>query len=224
MNINKSSSSKVLEKILSIESYDKYLYRDIDLNRLSLVGINTLDKINISYTFERLSVLLSRLFPTKFSMAEFPMCPDLTRINRSLLQLRPKYRNWARGDIKNGFQFTEAGFSELKITMKLLKRTSDQIAESTGKRSSIPADNRRDRSLIFMAEIERSNLFQSYKNKNNQFHSIWDFYDLLHAAEGTSKVTLNNNIMKLESYAVGLNRKDILSFLKWVKSEFSDYL
>ena len=35
---------------------------------------------------------------------------------------------------------------------------------------------------------------------------------------------LNQNITKLESYAKGLDRNDILVFLKWVRKEFNDYL
>lgn len=216
--------SGLAKQILSVDSYDEFSYIDIDLNRLALVGVKHLEQINIPYTFERLSVLLLRLFPTKFSMVEFSMCPDLTRINRALLQLRPKYRNWARGDIKNGFQLTETGNAELVRTLELLDRNPDDVTDSTRKRSALPADNKRDRNLIFMAEIERSQLFKSYKAQDNQTHSVWDFYDLLHASEETSKETLKNNIRKLESYAAGLNRKDILQFISWVKSEYSEYI
>jgi len=217
-------NSQIVKQILSLDSYDEYTYSDIDLNRLALVGISRLNQINIPYTFERLSTLLSRLFPEKFSMAEFTMCPDLTRTNRALLQLRPKYRNWARGDVKNGFQLTETGTSELLLTLELLKRSPNTVSKSTSKRSALPADNRRDRSLIFMAEIERSKLYQSFKDKENQNYSVWDFYDLLHASAEISKETLIKNIQKLESYAEGLKRNDILEFINWVKVEFSEYL
>lgn len=224
MNENPLITSQYAKQILSVSSYEEFSYHDIDLNRLALVGIDHLSQMNIPFTFERLAVLLLQLFPKKFSMTEFPICPDLTRVNRALLQLRPKYRNWARGDIKNGFQFTEAGNSELLRTMELLRRNPDVISDSKQKRNALPADNKRDRNLIFMAEIERSQLFQSYKDKDYQNLSVWDFYDLLHASEETSKDTLNNNIRKLESYAEGLNRKDILQFIVWVKSKFSKYI
>lgn len=212
-------------RILALEPFDEAVYSDIDLNRLAVYGVHQLNEMDIPITFERVVVLLYRLFPAKFSMAEFRSFPDATRVNRAILQLRPKYRNWARGSIKEGyFALTQDGRAVLEQTQSLLSRGQDELQKEADRRHVPFSGEKRDIGMRFMAEIEGSSLFECYQNDRLEQASTWNFYDLLHVSEETDRAIMEANLRRLESYATGLCREDILDFLRWIRERFHEYL
>jgi hypothetical protein len=66
-------------------------------------------------TFEFITAVSFKLFPEKFALQGFEY-PDSNRVNRGLLQLGPKYRNWARGKHSTGWAFTREGEAALAET------------------------------------------------------------------------------------------------------------
>ncbi len=226
MNINPKNNLEQDTRVIieRIEPIDELKYSDIDLNRLTVYGLDLLNGMGIHLTFERICVALFKLFPKKFSMAEFDQFPDGTRVNRALLQLRPKYRNWVIGSIKKGyFNLTSDGQEALDQAKILLERDPENIVMSSKARHT-PDDKKRDIHLRFMRSIERSNLFSRYVGDNNNGEPDWDLYDLLNASEETPPEILRANLLKFESYAKGLERHDILEFIAWVRSEFEHLL
>src|SRR2546426_9038495 len=110
---------------MDLKPYPLDQYGNIDLNRLTVFTIYLLNKRDIPTTLENIGVANFRMFPRRFAMVGFPDYPDVTRVNRALLQLRPKYRNWAMGNAKLGWQLTVAGEEEAKA---LLRKFGDNRA------------------------------------------------------------------------------------------------
>jgi hypothetical protein len=215
----------VVDRLLAIQPFDKDAYKSIDLNRLTVFGLAMIDELDIEFTFERVTIALFRLFPCKFSMAEFPQFPDATRVNRALLQLRPKYRNWATGSVKKGYRLTQEGKEVLSQTEEILK--DPNISSMPKQRRSRPPASR-DKGQAFMSEIEESSIFERYisgrLNVIDTNEEYWEFLDLLHASEGTDSIILHRNLERLEQYAESLARQDIIDFLKWIRKKFKNYL
>src|SRR3989454_11226835 len=110
---------------MDLKPYPLDQYGNIDLNRLTVFTIYLLNKRDIPTTLENIGVANFRMFPRRFAMVGFPDYPDVTRVNRALLQLRPKYRNWAMGNAKLGWHLTVAGEEEAKALLRKLGDNND---------------------------------------------------------------------------------------------------
>lgn len=223
----KKETDNAIAVIQNTGEWDTTQYLDIDLNRLAVFALDKLEKMHIPFTFERFSILLFKLFPKKFSLKEFSTYPDLSRIERTLLQLRPKYRNWAIGNKQQGVKLTLEGQDALIQVTKLLNRGKDELVSDEfsfgGKRRSVePTDGRRDRGLRFMAEIENSDLYAAYSGGIIPEDFIWMYYKLLHASERTDEKTLNDNLATLRSFADSLEKEDVQKFLDWAEHLYRD--
>src|SRR5438309_383340 len=118
----KRSSPRQVE---SFESYAEAKYANVDLTGLAAFSVKRLQDLQIPTTFENLVVTMFRLFPSKFCLEGFPSYPDAARVGRTLLQLGPKYRNWARGSVQKGFVLTEAGTNKAsKVAAMLISGTA----------------------------------------------------------------------------------------------------
>jgi len=72
------------------------------LAHLTAYTVYWLNNWDIPTTYENISVLNARLFPNDFGLSGFPDLPDAMRTNRTLLQMRPKYRGFATSDPRKG--------------------------------------------------------------------------------------------------------------------------
>jgi hypothetical protein len=98
--------------LLKADPKEKKGYRFFSLVHLTAYSVYWLTQWGIPTTYENVSVLNGRLFPADFSMQGFPELPDAFRTNRSLLQMRPKYRGFATSDPREGVHLTEKGKTE----------------------------------------------------------------------------------------------------------------
>jgi len=214
--------SEVIARIRAITPFEERLYRDIDLNRLAVFGIAWLRSANIAITIERLAVVLFHFFPAKYAMTEFKMYPDLVRTQRAVLQLRPKYRNWATGSVPKGnITLTQKGHDALIQVRELLARDIDEIPDEQQRRS---APRAREISQKWVAVIRASSLYAKYQNKTFDDEIVWDFQDLLRVSEDTDRKTVNENYKRLRDYVMALNEEEIIEFLDWVREEFGQFM
>jgi len=93
--------------LLKADPKEKKGYRGFSLVHLTAYSVYWLTQWGIPTTYENVSVLNARLFPADFSMQGFPELPDAFRTNRSLLQMRPKYRGFATSHPHKGVQLGE---------------------------------------------------------------------------------------------------------------------
>jgi len=201
--------------IYELESYDFDNYKNIDLNSLAVYAISILLEKNIPTTFEIIVVTLFRLFPKKFSLEGFDEYPDAARINRALLQLRPKYRNWAHGDVQLGYSLTEEGMHQAaKVKLLLEKSHLQKPLKSASKKRTLATDAE-------VTDIEKSKVFLSYKEGKEENITDLDIYTLFKAYSYTPPKVLRDYLDKLKGYARFNKRKDIIDFLNWIEKKYS---
>jgi hypothetical protein len=198
--------------------FDSKAYENLDLNRLTVYAICLLDRSDLLVTFENIVVALFIMFPKKFGLVGFEQYPDSARVNRALLQLRPKYRNWATGSPSRGYRLTPAGLLIADETAKLL---STRRARKEEARTS-----KRARTLLPSAELERrilkSSAYAKYSENREEKIDKMEVLELLRAVPHAPLSVLNNYLRELENIAQEAKRPDVLEFLKFVRKRLRD--
>jgi hypothetical protein len=196
-------------------SYDSSRYEDVDLTGLAAFALHALNQRNIATTFENVVVTAFRLFPAKFALEGYPEYPDAARINRTLLQLTPKYRNWARGSVQKGFVLTESGLAKVEGVRLMLEGQKSVIRDRS--KSNLPRTMDLSKEL---APLEQSSLFQKWKEGKLTDGTTLEFLDLTGAYAYTPAHVLRERINSLENAARQVGRADIIEFLRDVRREF----
>lgn len=207
----------------ALQPYAEDSYGEWDLNRLAAYTIKRLQDEQIPTTFENIVVAAYKMFPRKFSLVGFPDYPDAARVNRALLQLRPKYRNWARGNVRKGFVLTESGISEVNRVEEALSLGSRHPASSMRavKRRARP----RTRDLTEDIElVERSGLFTKWRQGQLGSATELEFFDLVGAYAYSPAKAIRQRLETLRNTAIQLNRRDVVGFLDAIDARFEEML
>ncbi len=199
------------------EPYDRESYSDIDLNRLAVFAVHKLSDNGIVSTFESIVVALFRLFPEKFSLPGYPEFPDAARVNRALLQLRPKYRNWAIFSSAKGYILTELGHRVALQTTDLL----DSPSRSHKSKRSVPSPPRTLYDGI-ARQIRRSTAFKKHLESQEDKVTRPEIFELLGAVPYTPQKLLRNKLHDWNQLAQQAGDREILEFLRWMKHRFSE--
>lgn len=208
-------------EVVNFEPYPEHSYVNVDLTGLATFAIKRLQELGIPVTFENLVIALFKLFPTKFSLEGFDEYPDAARVGRTLLQLGPKYRNWARGSVQKGFVLTEAGATKAAMVGATLLSDATSTLPPSTKRQSVPRTMDLTKEMTL---IESSSLFQKWKaGKLNEGESI-EFFDLLGAYAYTPARALRDRAHRLVNTARELGRADVSEFLNSVQQQFEEHL
>lgn len=210
--MKEANSPTILSDLVA---YDSSLYESIDLTGLVAFALNTLLQRNIPTTFENIVVVAYRLFPTRFSLEGYPEYPDAARVGRTLLQLTPKYRNWARGSVQKGFVLTESGLSKVESVRLVLEGQKTVVKERS--QPNLPRTMDLSREL---ALLEQSPLFQKWKDGKLAEGTTLEFLDLTGAYAYTPARVLRERIGSLENAARQMDRVDLVEFLQSVKRQF----
>lgn len=211
-----------IQDVRQFTPLELYQYESIDLNRLAAYGVWILQGNTLPVTFEYLVVVLFRMFPNKFALVGFPEYPDGARIRRALLQLRPKYRNWAYEDTRRGqkgqFILTETGKKVVEETRELFQKQHPQYGKRKTPRPSTRSVE------VELNEIERSPLYASYKSGNTTSIESYEIWDFLHAFPYTPAKVVKQYLNHLKERAKQAQRDDLLVFLKWVEKALNEQL
>lgn len=211
------------ELLSKLKPYDAALYEEIDLTGLTVFVLHFLQTNHVPTTFENVTVALFRLFPNKFALIGFPQYPDATRVNRSLLQLRPKYRNWATGKVVTGFSLTESGLKKVEEVRRSLEGSSAK--PSLHNLKMYPAkDDLGKRTLNLEKEIqyiERSPIFAKWRDGNLLQATTLEFLTMLEAYSYTPPKALRGRILYMNEVASQFGREDISKFLRDVRERFA---
>ena len=213
---NEMNTKKVLA---GLKRYPATNYDDFDLDRLVVYALSILEENKISLYFDYIAVALFKLFPRKFSMANFRQYPDTNRISKALRRLTDqKRKNWATGNIENGFYLTDLGREIAKQISKLLKnpvQKKDRKLIMVGKsRGKSPSDD--------IKEIRTSEAFKKwFANEEVNNH---EFFAFLKAAPYTPKQLLAEHLRRLKVSATTAKDKEVMEFLTWLEKKFSNLL
>ncbi len=199
-----------------LEAYRSELYADIDLTGLAVYVLELLNERKTITTFENITVSLFRQFPEKFCLEGYPKYPDSARVGRTLLQLGPKYRNWATGKVQKGFVLTDGGKAKLEEVRRIL---SGELKGNIKKHTSVMP-----RGLDLSKElsaVEESNLFTVWDKEGviNATATL-DLLSMLGTYDYTSAKVMRDRLKRLRTVAVQLDKLDVIQFLDDTKAAF----
>lgn len=192
-------------------------YTAIDNNRLAVYAIKLLQLEKIPVTQEAVTVALFLFFPEKFSLVGFEQYPDSERVHRTLLQLGPKWRNWATGNTHIGFSLNENGESVFKQVDLALKNPA-KFARTMRLKTPKPRTRDPDQEI---KEIEGTSLFKEYVQGKREGFNEFVIWELLKSYPYAPKEALRDRFEKMLECAKLANRRDLVEFLKWVEDVFS---
>ncbi len=195
-------------------------YQAVDLAGLAAFAINRLQELQVPITFENLVVALFRLFPEKFSLEGFEKYPDAARVGRTLLQLGPKYRNWARGSVQKGFMLTEGGIAKAAKVGSTLVSGGPESSVQAARRQATPRTRDLKKEL---RALEESALFQKWKADKLAEGEPRELFDLLGAFAYTPAHALRDRVQLLENAVKEVGRDELLDFLRSVRRTFSEH-
>lgn len=218
------------EDLLLLTPFKASEYDSLSLTSLTAFSVFWLAYWEITTTLENISVINHRLFPERFSMVGWAQFPDMNRTNRSVLQMRPKYRNFASSASDKGVFLNEHGIQE---AYSLIKKFGNPVFKDKKNFSpvleikQVQKDGKRSRSIHpedVVLRIKNSKLFKMYKEnvffESEAIHLI----GLLGVYDHTPSKEKKRRLRELFDYASEINDKDIIEFLKLVENKFDRYL
>ena len=201
--------------IEDLTALDEQRYSDLDLNRLSVYAIAWLRDASLPCSFENVVVVLFRCFPTRFSLRGYEL-PDSNRVNRALLQLGPKWRNWARGSPRTGYALTPLGEETLREVRARLAVDAPQLPRKHGPRSTAatwdPASD--------LAELRATNAFARFLSKGPTSLNAEDLWDTLKAFPYTPERAIRSRLIVLARSAKDAHDTPAAAFVAALRDLF----
>jgi hypothetical protein len=218
--------------LLRVDLKEEHLCREFGFSmaHLTAYSVHWLTIWDIPSTYENISVLNARLFPSKFALAGFPELPDAMCTNREILHLRPKYRGFATSDPRRGVFLTDKGReAAVKVLEALGPPTFDGKAlpaEATVNNLRRPAKGRaRTYNPALDLEERRSRLlFRWFKEGCLNEADVVHLLGLLGLYDHTPPVEVRREFKRLRDIASDLHDEEFLSFLDAVQKKFRAYL
>lgn len=216
-----SKEASARQKLHQLRPLPASLYSSIDLNRLTVFTIYTLRKEDIPATIENIAVANYKMFPRRFAMVGFPEYPDVSRVNRALLQLRPKYRNWATGNARLGWALTTAGNAEAKALLTSLGESAPEYSASEEDLEAEPGGiaKRTVHDEDVIKRIRSTSLFTKARD-GWQGVSALEVFDVLEAYTHTPAEVLRSKLRELKRIAAGSRDKEVEILLSELEKRF----
>jgi hypothetical protein len=196
-----------------IPSYPEATYDRMDLNRLAVFTIGRLRDEAIPPSFENVTVAAFRMFPVKFALRGYDH-PDSNRVNRTLLQLGPKYRNWAVGSPSTGFSLTALGETILVETRRVLAGDRP-LGRGRGRTTGYTWDPTTE-----IEELKRKDAFRSFHESGPKSLDIDDVWEALGAFRYTPREAIQERLVALLAIAAQVDDREAISFLEALRKRF----
>ena len=211
------------DAILDLKPYPAASYQELDLNRLTVFVIDFLEQLGVPRTLENIAVADFRLFPKRFCMIDYPEFPDISRVNRALLQLRPKYRNWATGKATRGWVLTPAGIEEARSVAKKLGRHGAAQDGASGLEAFAEPSSRSKRSVDPRETLTRIRASSAFTKAMTDWPLVsgLDVLDLLEAYAHTPPPAMRRKLDDLKHLARDASEDDLTSFLADIGKRFA---
>jgi len=159
-------------------------------------------------------------------MVGWPQYPDAIRTQRSLLQCRPKYRNWLTGAAIKGFSLNERG---LQVALELIEQIGPP-STTKGERFSTPVKKKlasqksdRARTIEPAREVQaarKSRLFEKWNEGVMSERDLIHVHSLLDIFEHTPAKLREKRMKDLERAATDIKDGQMIEFLSDVRRSF----
>lgn len=197
-----------------LAAFDEERYAAVDLNRLSVYAIGWLRDASLPASYENIVVVLFRYFPSKFSLRGYPL-PDSNRVNRALLQLGPKWRNWARGSLKTGYALTPLGEATLLEVRDRLHGDQPRAPRRTSVRPPATWDPGSD-----LDELRATGAFERFRRDGPSSLTTDDVWDALSAYPYTPERAVRSRLITLARAAKDSGDVTVVEFVNALRGLF----
>jgi len=219
------------EDLLRLKPFEKSTYEKYALTSLTAYSVFWLNEWNVGTTLENVAVAGHRMFPVKFCMVSWPQFPDMNRINRSVLQMRPKYRNLATSLSAKGVFLNQNGIREAKSLIQRigaptfqgedkLEIPAESMRAERGRSSRVRSVHPQD----LLSAVRKSKLFSDYTKGDIDGAEAIHLIGLLGVYDHTPSLEKKRKLKEFLEAARELNDKEILEFLAWASRQFQRYL
>jgi len=199
---------KYIKFIRDLKPFKDVFYKNVSsMEKLIVYAMYFLETENISLSFNYVCIAAYKLFPERFHFGDFKEYPHIEMLNRTLLHLRPKERNYAVGDGKKSFfKLTQLGYQvagevEKELKIKNVKNKTRQV-----KIDSVKITPKKD-----LEEIKKNKTYNFWKeSKIINESDLWNFFDVI---PYTRIKYIKNRILELKKFARDYNEKIIYEFL-----------
>lgn len=225
-----TTKPKKASDLLKVDPKARNIYRQFSLAHLTAYSVHWLSSWEIHSTYENISVLSARLFPQDFGLKGFPGMPDAMRTNRSLLQLRPKYRGFATSDPRRGVYLTDKGRSEVNKLIQVLgnptfegKPIEVDSFEVDPRRPNKNRENTRNP----VSEIEKAKsklLYRLYKEGHLVDADVVHFLGLVELYDHTPPKEIRKQLRQLRVDAETAQDTSFIKFLDDISARFANYI
>lgn len=218
-----------LQTLLKLRPFAEEAYSDLSLATLTAYSTYCLSQWNLPTSLENLAVINFKLFPSRFALVGWPQFPDVNRTNRSVLQMRPKYRNWATSITDKGVFLNEQGIAEAEALLGRLGPPQLPDAGEQLPQVAIPSTRGTARPRTIhpedqVAEVRKSRLFKLYKLGQWAEAEAIDLINLLKVYDHTPSKEKQKRLRAFQLAAEQMGDKEIGAFLDAVDSAFRSYL
>jgi hypothetical protein len=163
-------------------------------------------------------------------MQGFPEMPDGLRTNRSLMQMRPKYRGFATSDPRTGVNLTEKGEAEARRVTERLgvpecngKPIEDQRPEIDPRRPCKGKERTRSPAEL-MEDIRARILYRRFCEGKLAEADVVHLLGLVGLYDHTLPSELRKAFGDLRKDAEEVGDSEIIRFLEAVRERFAGYL
>lgn len=161
---------RAIKPVFETERYNKISSRE----KLTAYAMHFLEKNNIPMLFNYICIATYKLFPDRFYFGDFKEFPHIEMLNRTILHLRPKERNYATGSVRSDYKLTKLG---CKVALDVEKELSGKKNIDESKITKI--DNIKKTSDSELKKIVTNKLFKNWENtgKISEF-DIWNYFEV----------------------------------------------
>jgi len=215
--------------LFKIRAFSEEKYQQYSLTSLTAYCVYWLHRWKVTTSLETVAVASHRMFPMKFGMVGWPEFPDITRTNRSVLQMRPKYRNLATSAVDKGVFLNQRGIEEAESLASRLGAPviGDRAAEFVSRRAVRPELGKRARSVhpeSDVAAVRSSQLFQMYVDSRFDQAEAIELVGLLKVYDHTPSSEKRAKLKRLLESATDVKDEEVAAFLHEVEQRFRRYL
>lgn len=195
------------DQIRAIKAIDLKRYSNISSKeKLVAYTIKQLDDQDIATTFNNICIAAFKYFPEAFCFSsEYPEYPHIEMLNRTLLHLRPKERDYATGSARTEYYLTPLG-KQIAIQVEAdLDITTDAPVRK------IKIDIHKKSARNDYERLKSSEQFANYKSRGIiDIDMIWNYFQITPYTQIEKiKKTLND----IHKYCAEIEDRDCSEFI-----------
>src|SRR3989344_2425188 len=196
--------TEFIKRIKPID-YPKYAYVS-SREKLVVYAIEYLITKEIPPTFNNICVASFKLFPEKFYFSEdFKEYPHIEMLNRTIMHLRPKERNYATGSVGQNYALTRVG-------EEVAKEVKAEIDRGTTKPPAPKKlmDEHKKTNVNDLNKVKESSVYRTWLNDRKiDDMEIWSFFDV---TPYTRLNEVRDFIKSTKTYAKDIGESDAARF------------